>query len=119
MKNKKFLQKYEAIYNKANDLFAKFFMENSELELNLPSKVVKAVNTEYYNFYIYYNRHIVNGDGETEIDMDKLNCENIFDDAHDEAFDSLFLNVYSSFAKDKKKLIAETNSKSNRNSLVV
>ncbi|OUM68536.1 hypothetical protein PIROE2DRAFT_3667, partial [Piromyces sp. E2] len=120
MKNKKFLQKYETIYIKANDLFTKFFTENSELQLNLPSKIVKTVNTNYYNFHIYYNRHIVNGDGECEIDMEKLDCENLFDQAHDEAYDSLFLNVYSSFAKDKKKFIEDTNNnKGNRNSATI
>jgi len=56
-----------------------------------------------YDYNINYNRYIVNGTEGSEIDITKINCEGIFDEVHEEALDSLFLNVYSIYAKDKKK----------------
>ncbi|ORX81655.1 hypothetical protein BCR32DRAFT_293168 [Anaeromyces robustus] len=107
--NKKVLQTFEQIYSKATDIFEKYFKEDSELELNLPGKLVKSVTNSYYDYTIYYNRYVVNGTGEHEIDITRINCESLFDDVHEEAMDSLFLNVYSSFAKDQKKILANEN----------
>ncbi|ORX81656.1 hypothetical protein BCR32DRAFT_268171 [Anaeromyces robustus] len=111
--SKKLLQTYEQIYTKATDIFEKYFKEDSELELNLPGKLVKSVTNSYYDYTIYYNRYVVNGTGEHEIDMNKIDCETLFDDVHEEAMDSLFLNVYSSFAKDKKKVLEKKSSHDN------
>jgi hypothetical protein len=102
-KDKKMVQLFEEIYKKADDLFTKYFNEESELELNLPAKIVKKVSNQLYDYNINYNRYIVNGTEGSEIDITKINCEGIFDEVHEEALDSLFLNVYSIYAKDKKK----------------
>jgi len=122
------VQLFEEIYKKADDIYTKYFNKESELELNLPAKMVKKVNNRLYDYNIYYNRYIVNGTEGHEIDIKQINCETIFDEVHGEALDSLFLNVYSSFAKDKKKTygfnanskVARSNSilnsSSNRNS---
>ncbi|KAG4087431.1 hypothetical protein H8356DRAFT_960634 [Neocallimastix lanati (nom. inval.)] len=127
-KDKKMVQLFEEIYKKADDIYTKYFNKESELELNLPAKMVKKVNNRLYDYNIYYNRYIVNGTEGHEIDIKQINCETIFDEVHGEALDSLFLNVYSSFAKDKKKTygfnanskVARSNSilnsSSNRNS---
>jgi len=108
-KDRKFLQQYETIYNKATDIFEKYFKENSELELNLPGKLIRSITDKYYEYTIYYNRNVVNTDDEHEIDLKRLNCETLYDEVHDEVIDSLFLNVYSSFAKDQKKTVESTN----------
>jgi len=102
-KDKKLVQVFEEIYRKADDIFSKYFNEESELELNLPAKVVKKVTNRLYDYNIYYNRFIVNGTEGREININQLNCEDLFDEVHEEALDSLFLNVYSIYAKDKKK----------------
>jgi len=103
-KDKKFLQIMSAVYNKANDIYDKYFRSDSDLELNLPEKLIRTVTNNLYDFNINYNRYVVNGTEGNEIDFKLINCENIYDEVHKEAIDSLFLNVYSSFAKDKKKM---------------
>jgi len=103
-KDKKFLQIMNEVYTKAADIYDKYFRSDSELELNLPEKLIKTVTSNLYEYNIYYNRYVVNGTEGHEIDFEKLNCEHLYDEVHKEAIDSLFLNVYSSFAKDKKKL---------------
>lgn len=114
-KDKKFLQIMNAVYNKANDIYNKYFRSDSELELNLPEKLIRTVTSNLYDFNINYNRYVVNGTEGNEIDFKLINCEHIYDEVHKEAIDSLFLNVYSTFAKDKKKMFGyevKTRSKS-------
>jgi len=101
-KDKKALQVFEQIYNKAGDIYNKYFNDSSELQLNLPAKIAKEVNTNLFNFNIYYGRNYINAEEGKPVDLDKLICENIFDKVHSEAIESLFLNVYSSFAKEQK-----------------
>jgi len=104
-----------AVYNKANDIYNKYFRSDSELELNLPEKLIRTVTSNLYDFNINYNRYVVNGTEGNEIDFKLINCEHIYDEVHKEAIDSLFLNVYSTFAKDKKKMFGyevKTRSKS-------
>ncbi|OUM68535.1 hypothetical protein PIROE2DRAFT_57980 [Piromyces sp. E2] len=112
-KDRKILQVYEEIYSKADEIFSKYFNEDSELQLNIPAKLYKEVNTKLYYYSIYYGRYLVNAVEGQPVDFNELNCENIYDAVHDEAIDSLFLNVYSSFTKDKKKLVAEENNNIN------
>ena len=109
-KDKKALQIFEQIYNKAGDIYNKYFNDSSELQLNLPAKIAKEVNTNIFNFNIYYGRNYINAEEGKPVDLDQLICENIFDKVHNEAIESLFLNVYSSYAKEKK---INLNSKSN------
>jgi len=105
-KEKKILQFFEEVYRKAERIFARYFDDKSDLELNLSGKLIKKVSNSLYEHNIYYNRYIVNGEEGRTLDYSKLNIENLFDDVHEEALDSLFLNVYSAYAKDKKQLNA-------------
>jgi len=109
-KDKKAVQIFEQIYDKAGDIYNKFFNDSSELQLNLPAKIAKEVNTNLFNFNIYYGRNYINAEEGKPVDLDQLICESMFDKVHSEAIESLFLNVYSSFAKEKK---LNTNSRSN------
>ncbi|ORX63569.1 hypothetical protein BCR32DRAFT_287666 [Anaeromyces robustus] len=110
-KEKKFIEIFEQVYNKVDEIFTKYFSSNSDLELNLTDKLVKKVTTDVYNYTIYYNRYVVNGNEGTEINMKQLNCEKIFEEVHTEAMEALFLNVYLPFAKDQKKLFGYNGAK--------
>jgi len=116
-RDRKILQVFEEIYVKADDLFVKYFSEDSELQLNLPAKMYRDVNNKLYNYNIYYSRYLVNAIEGQPVDYNQINCEEIYDAVHEEAIDSLFLNVYSSFTKDKKKLVAEENNNGRRMSM--
>ncbi|ORX60751.1 hypothetical protein BCR36DRAFT_393948 [Piromyces finnis] len=106
-RDKKILQVFEEIYSKADEMFTKYFNEDSELQLNIPAKLYKETNAKLYNYNVYYGRYLVNAVEGQPVDFNLINCETIFDKVHAEAIDSLFLNVYSSFTKDKKRLVAE------------
>jgi len=119
-KDKKAVQVFEQIYNKAGDIYNKYFNDSSELQLNLPAKMAKEVNTNLFNFNIYYGRNYINAEEGKPVDLDKLICENIFDKVHSEAIESLFLNVYSSFAKEQKVNRSSKNlSRPNRDDSIV
>ncbi|ORX81658.1 hypothetical protein BCR32DRAFT_244776 [Anaeromyces robustus] len=103
-KDKKLVQLLDEIYKKAERIYIKYFDDRSDLELNLSGRLIKKVSNSLYEHNIYYNRYIVNGEEGRILDYNKLNIENIFDDVHQEALDSLFLNVYSAYARDKKTI---------------
>jgi len=113
-KDKKLLQVFGEIYEKAYNIYTKYFTGTSDLELNVPAKISKDISTHLYQYNINYNRYLVNAEIGNPVDIKLINCETLFDVVHEEALDSLFLNVYSSFTKDKKKLVVNNENGSSR-----
>ena len=101
-KDKKALFIFIQIHRKANEIYGKYLVDNSELQLNLPMRVVDKVYRRLYSFHTYFEENYINGEQGKPLEMNTLDIENVFDEVHREAVDSLFLNVYPSFVIKQK-----------------
>jgi len=101
-RDKKALLLFIQIHKKANEIYGKYLVDDSEFQLNLPMKVVDTVYNRLYTFHTYFEENYLKAEPGNPLDMTKLDIENVFDAVHREAVDSLFLNVYPSFATKLK-----------------
>jgi len=101
-KDKKAILVFEQIHKRANEIYEKYLVDDSELQLNLPIKITEAVYHKLYDFHIFFEENFIKAERGNPVDLNALNIENVFDDVHKEAVDILFLNVYSSFANRLK-----------------
>eukprot|EP00833_Pecoramyces_ruminatium_P000683 jgi/Orpsp1_1/1174715/evm.model.c7180000051086.1 len=102
-KDKKLIEIFIKIYAKADELFSKYFNKKSNSNINLPSKLVKNVSTNLNEYNTNYNRYLINGSKGQTLEYKSINCENIFDEVHEEVINHLFSNVYKYFVKEKSK----------------
>jgi len=98
-RKKKIFSRYEAIYKQLNYMYEYFLLPNSDFELNLPDSISKSVRKNVESF----NEHYMRFKSRRPYVREKLFCKHIFDEAHDEAIEMLYLNLYSSFVLLKKK----------------
>jgi len=97
--DKKVVQIYDEIFEKANLIFNFFFTQNSDYELNLPDPVVKKIDSRLKSF----NQHYSKMKNNQLFLYEELECEDIFDEAYEEVIQSLYHNTYSAFVLHKRR----------------
>lgn len=97
--DKKIVQIYDEIFDKANTIYNFFFNQNSDYELNVSDLIVRKIDSRLESF----NQHYTMMKNNELFIYQELECEDIFDEAYEEVIQSLYHNTYSAFVIYKRK----------------
>jgi len=98
--DKKVIQIYDMVHEKANSIYKFFFTRYSDYELNVPHPIVKKIHRRLKTFNHHYKRMKEN----QNFSHEELECEDLFDEAYEDVIQSLYLNTYSAFVLYKRRL---------------
>jgi len=102
---------YNDIHKLANDIYTNFLNDNAKYEINIPEKTIKEIKMKLLSHNQKYKT-----DSNVQLNNDRIDIENIFDDAYDEVLQVLFVDVYTEFITNRNennnnyKVYKETNS---------
>jgi len=99
---------YSDIHKLANDIYANFLNDNSKYEINIPEKTIKEIKMKLLSHNQKYKT-----DSNVQLNDDRIDIENIFDDAYDEVLQVLFVDVYTEFITNRNE--ENQNKKQNNN----
>ncbi|ORX60748.1 hypothetical protein BCR36DRAFT_407753 [Piromyces finnis] len=99
------LQKnYDQVYKIINGIYLKFFEKDCQLELNISERIIKKMTRSLQNFNDNYEKMKAN----QTYSHEGLMCERMYDEAHREAIEILYHNIFSNYLNYKKTGKIET-----------
>jgi len=88
---------YSDAHQLVNEIFNNFIDDNAKYEINIPGRIKKEIRSNLYEHNQRFNR------GNFKIIDEKVDVDDIFDEAYEVILQDLFLNVYTGYISNRNK----------------
>jgi len=89
---------YSDIHKLANTIYSSFLNDNAKYEINLSEKTIKDIKMKL----VTHNQNYV-ASSNAHLNDDKIDIENLYDEAYDEVLQVLFVDVYTEYITNRNQ----------------
>jgi len=90
---------YSDIHKLANAIYSSFLNDNAKYEINLSEKTIKEIKMKLVAHNQNYKANTT-----TQLNDDKIDIENLYDEAYDEVLQVLFVDVYTEYITNRNQI---------------